>query len=40
MANFNTVSVDAANYRVTVGPGAKLGDVTPAVFAAGREIRQ
>ncbi|KAI1171388.1 hypothetical protein F4777DRAFT_593834 [Nemania sp. FL0916] len=39
LQNFNTVSVDAANNRMTLGPGAKLGDMASAVFAAGKEIQ-
>ncbi len=39
LAGLNTVTVDAAHNRMTLGPGATLGDMASAVFAAGKEIR-
>ncbi|KAG8170080.1 hypothetical protein KVR01_000825 [Diaporthe batatas] len=39
LQNFNTVSVDAINNRLTLGPGATLGEMVTEVFAAGKEIQ-
>jgi len=39
LSGLNTVKVDKARNRVTVGPGATLGEVAEALFAAGKELR-
>ncbi|KAJ2991370.1 hypothetical protein NUW58_g2537 [Xylaria curta] len=39
LQNFNTVTVDAVNNRMTLGPGATLGAMVTEVFAAGKEIQ-
>lgn len=39
LQHFNTVTVDAAKNRMTLGPGASLGEMVTKVFAAGKEIR-
>ncbi|CAJ2500233.1 Uu.00g030860.m01.CDS01 [Anthostomella pinea] len=39
LGNFNSVSVDAANNRLTVGGGVLFGDIFQPLFEAGKEIQ-
>ncbi|KAI0377215.1 hypothetical protein F5Y04DRAFT_273242 [Hypomontagnella monticulosa] len=39
LANFDTITLDAANNLVTVGAGVKLGELQKTLFDAGKEIQ-
>ena len=39
LENFKSVSIDTANNRLTVGGGVTFGDVTTALYEAGKELR-
>lgn len=39
LGNFNSVSIDTTNNRLTVGGGVTFGDVTTALYDVGKELR-
>lgn len=40
LANFNSVSIDLANNQLTVGAGAKIGDIIAPLYNVGKVVRK